>query len=171
MFKSPGFTLMELTITLAILMIMFTLALPLYHQFMASMELKNTPQLLTIHIQKAKYDAILRHKSVVLCPSVDLSICNSNWDTRLISFVDTNHNLQRESDEEILTNIELNHRYGSLKFQKFGKKLNSIVFQGDTGLPRESNGSFTYCSYNQLKNFKLVLSKMGHVRLEELQNC
>lgn len=40
MFKSPGFTLMELTITLAILMIMFTLALPLYHQFMASMELK-----------------------------------------------------------------------------------------------------------------------------------
>lgn len=121
MFKSPGFTLMELTITLAILMIMFTLALPLYHQFMASMELKNTPQLLTIHIQKAKYDAILRHKSVVLCPSVDLSICNSNWHTRLISFVDTNHNLQRESDEEILTNIELNHHYGSLKFQKFGK--------------------------------------------------
>lgn len=171
MFKSPGFTLMELTITLAILMIMFTIALPLYHQFMASIELKNTPRLLTIHIQKAKYDAILRHKSVVLCPSVDLTLCNSNWDTSLISFVDTNHNLQRESDEEILTNVELNHRYGSLKFQKFGKKLNSIVFQGDTGLPRESNGSFTYCSYHQLKNFKLVLSKMGHIRLEDLKNC
>lgn len=171
MFKSPGFTLMELTITLAILMIMFTIALPLYHQFMASVELKNTPRLLTIHIQKAKYDAILRHKSVVLCPSVDLTLCNSNWDTSLISFVDTNHNLQRESDEEILTNVELYHRYGSLKFQKFGKKLNSIVFQGDTGLPRESNGSFTYCSYDQLKNFKLVLSKMGHIRLEDLKNC
>ncbi|WP_336040445.1 GspH/FimT family pseudopilin [Acinetobacter calcoaceticus] len=171
MFKSPGFTLMELTITLAILMIMFTIALPLYHQFMASVELKNTPRLLTIHIQKAKYDAILRHKSVVLCPSVDLTLCNSNWDSSLISFVDTNHNLQRESDEEILTNVELNNRYGSLKFQKFGKKLNSIVFHGDTGLPRESNGSFTYCSYDQLKNFKLVLSKMGHIRLEDLKNC
>ncbi|EOZ4513049.1 fimbrial biogenesis protein FimT, partial [Acinetobacter baumannii] len=23
----------------------------------------------------------------------------------------------------------------------------------------------------QLKNFKLILSKMGHVRLEELKNC
>ncbi|USP41101.1 GspH/FimT family pseudopilin [Acinetobacter sp. XS-4] len=171
MFKSPGFTLMELTITLAILMIMLTLAVPLYHQFMASLELKNTPQLLTIHIQKAKYDAILRHKSVVLCPSVDLTLCNSNWNTSLISFVDTNHNLQRESNEEILTNVELNNRYGSLKFQKFGKKLNSIVFQGDTGLPRESNGSFTYCSYDQLKNFKLVLSKMGHTRLEDFKNC
>jgi hypothetical protein len=33
---------------------------------MASVELKNSPRLLTIHIQKAKYDAILRHKSVVL---------------------------------------------------------------------------------------------------------
>lgn len=171
MFKSPGFTLFELAITLAILMIMVIIALPLYHQFMASVELKNVSRLLTIHIQKAKYDAILRHKSVVLCPSVDLSICNSNWDTSLISFVDTNHNLQRESNEEILSNTELAHHYGSLKFQKFGKKLNSIVFQGDTGLPRESNGTFTYCSYNQLKNFKLVLSKMGHTRLEDLKNC
>ncbi|MFW2710877.1 fimbrial biogenesis protein FimT, partial [Acinetobacter baumannii] len=27
------------------------------------------------------------------------------------------------------------------------------------------------CSYDQLKNFKLILSKMGHVRLEELKNC
>ncbi|MDA0613469.1 fimbrial biogenesis protein FimT, partial [Acinetobacter baumannii] len=32
-------------------------------------------------------------------------------------------------------------------------------------------GSFIYCSYDQLKNFKLILSKMGHVRLEELKNC
>ncbi|MDD9314687.1 GspH/FimT family pseudopilin [Acinetobacter lactucae] len=171
MFKSLGFTLLELTITLAILMIMITIALPLYHQFMASVELKNSSRLLTIHIQKAKYDAILRHKSVVLCPSVDLSICNSNWDTSLISFVDTNHNLQRESNEEILSNIELDLHYGSLKFQKFGKKLNSIVFQGDTGLPRESNGTFTYCSYKQDKNFKLILSKMGHTRFEDLKNC
>ncbi|MCG9511911.1 GspH/FimT family pseudopilin [Acinetobacter pittii] len=171
MFKTPGFTLLELTITLAILMIMATIALPLYHQFMASVELKNSSRLLTIHIQKAKYDAILRHKSVVFCPSVDLFLCNSNWDTNLISFVDTNHNLQRESYEEILSNIELDHHYGSLKFQKFGKKLNSIVFQGDTGLPRESNGTFTYCSYNQDKNFKLILSKMGHTRFEDLKNC
>lgn len=52
MFKSPGFTLLELAITLAILMIMATIALPLYHQFMASVELKNSPRLLTIHIQK-----------------------------------------------------------------------------------------------------------------------
>ncbi|WP_336166558.1 GspH/FimT family protein [Acinetobacter sp. 161(2023)] len=171
MFKSLGFTLIELTITLTILITVLTIAFPLYHQFMASVELKNTPRLLTIHIQKAKYDAILRHKSIVLCPSVDLMRCNSNWDTSLISFVDTNHNLQRESNEVILANVELNHRYGSLKFQKFGKKINSIVFQGDTGLPRESNGSFTYCSYDQLKNFKLVLSKMGHIRLEDLKKC
>lgn len=117
MFKSPGFTLLELAITLAILMIMATIALPLYHQFMASVELKNSSRLLTIHIQKAKYDAILRHKSVVLCPSVDLSTCNSNWDTSLISFVDTNQNLQRENNEEVLTNVE----FASLRFFKISK--------------------------------------------------
>ncbi|MDQ9820222.1 prepilin-type N-terminal cleavage/methylation domain-containing protein, partial [Acinetobacter bereziniae] len=66
MFKSPGFTIVELTITLVILVIMSVIAIPLYHQFMASVELKNTPRILTIHIQKAKYDAIIRHKNVVL---------------------------------------------------------------------------------------------------------
>ncbi len=40
MFKSPGFTIVELTITLVILVIMSVIAIPLYHQFMASVELK-----------------------------------------------------------------------------------------------------------------------------------
>ncbi|HCA5145343.1 TPA: GspH/FimT family pseudopilin [Acinetobacter baumannii] len=171
MFKSPGFTIVELTITLVILVIMSVIAIPLYHQFMASVELKNTPRILTIHIQKAKYDAIIRHKNVVLCPSSDQLVCNTNWDNRVISFVDNNRNLQHDLNEELLTSIDLNHHYGSMKLQRFGKKQNSIIFQGSSGLPTESNGSFIYCSYDQLKNFKLILSKMGHVRLEELKNC
>ncbi|MFI8144751.1 GspH/FimT family pseudopilin [Acinetobacter sp. ABJ_C5_2] len=171
MFRSPGFTIVELSITLVILVIMSVIAIPLYHQFMASVELKNTPRILTIHIQKAKSDAIIRHKNIVLCPSSDQLVCNTNWNNRLISFVDNNRNLQHDLNEELLTSIDLNHTYGSMKLQRFGKKQNSIVFQGSSGLPIESNGSFIYCSYDQLKNFKLVLSKMGHVRLEELQNC
>ncbi|MFI8010908.1 GspH/FimT family pseudopilin [Acinetobacter sp. ABJ_C4_1] len=171
MFRSPGFTIVELSITLVILVIMSVIAIPLYHQFMASAELKNTPRVLTIHIQKAKSDAITKHKNIVICPSSDQLVCNTNWNNRLISFVDNNRNLQHDLNEELLTSIDLNHTYGSMKLQRFGKKQNSIVFQGSSGLPIESNGSFIYCSYDQLKNFKLVLSKMGHVRLEELQNC
>jgi len=56
MFRSPGFTIVELSITLVILVIMSVIAIPLYHQFMASVELKNTPRVLTIHIKKAKSD-------------------------------------------------------------------------------------------------------------------
>lgn len=171
MFRSPGFTIVELSITLVILVIMSVIAIPLYHQFMASAELKNTPHVLTIHIQKAKSDAIIRHKNIVICPSSDQLVCHTNWNNRLISFVDNNRNLQHDLNEELLTSIDLNHTYGSMKLQRFGKKQNSIVFQASSGLPIESNGSFIYCSYDQLKNFKLVLSKMGHVRLEELQNC
>ncbi|MCE7533301.1 GspH/FimT family pseudopilin [Acinetobacter nosocomialis] len=171
MFRSPGFTIVELSITLVILVIMSVIAIPLYHQFMASVELKNTPRILTIHIQKAKSDAIIRHRNIVICPSSDQLVCNTNWNNRLISFVDNNRNLQHDLNEELLTSIVLNHTYGSMKLQRFGKKQNSIVFQGSSGLPIESNGSFIYCSYDQLKNFKLVLSKMGHVRVEELKNC
>ncbi|HAV4996178.1 MULTISPECIES: GspH/FimT family pseudopilin [Acinetobacter] len=171
MFRSPGFTIVELSITLVILVIMSVIAIPLYHQFMASVELKNTSRVLTIHIQKAKSDAIIHHKNIVLCPSSDQVICNIDWNKHLISFVDSNRNLQHDLNEELLTSIDLNHTYGSMTLQRFGKKQNSIVFQGSSGLPIESNGSFMYCSYDQLKNFKLVLSKMGHVRVEELKNC
>lgn len=171
MFRSPGFTIVELSITLVILVIMSVIAIPLYHQFMASVELKNTSRVLTIQIQKAKSDAIIQHKNIVLCPSSDQVICNIDWNKHLISFVDSNRNLQHDLNEELLTSIDLNHTYGSMKLQRFGKKQNSIVFQGSSGLPIESNGSFIYCSYDQLKNFKLVLSKMGHVRVEELKNC
>lgn len=171
MFRSPGFTIVELSITLVILVIMSVIAIPLYHQFMTSVELKNTSRVLTIHIQKAKSDAIIQHKNIVLCPSSDQVICNIDWNKHLISFVDSNRNLQHDLNEELLISIDLNHTYGSMKLQRFGKKQNSIVFQGSSGLPIESNGSFIYCSYDQLKNFKLVLSKMGHVRVEELKNC
>ena len=123
MFKAFGFTISELLIVITIFSVLIWIAIPSFQELLIKNEANQIKKVLTIHIQKAKYDAILRHKSVVLCPSVDLTLCNSNWDTSLISFVDTNHNLQRESDEEILTNVELNHRYGSLKFQKFGKKF------------------------------------------------
>ncbi|CAO99983.1 putative type IV fimbrial biogenesis protein [Acinetobacter baumannii SDF] len=160
MFKSPGFTIVELTITLVILVIMSVIAIPLYHQFMASVELKNTLRILTIHIQKAKYDAIIRHKNVVLCPSSDQLVCNTNWDNRIISFVDNNRNLQHDLNEELLASIDLNHHYGSMKLQRFGKKQNSIIFQGNSGLPIESNGSFIYCSYDQLKKREFGLSRI-----------
>lgn len=171
MFKSPGFTIVELTITLVILVIMSVIAIPLYHQFMASVELKKYAAYTHNSYTKTKYDAIIRHKNVVLCPSSDQLVCNTNWDNRVISFVDNNRNLQHDLNEELLTSLDLNHHYGSMKLQRFGKKQNSIIFQGSSGLPIESNGSFIYCSYDQLKNFKLILSKMGHVRLEELKNC
>ncbi|EJP49398.1 type II transport protein GspH domain protein [Acinetobacter baumannii Naval-18] len=96
---------------------------------MASVELKNTPRILTIHIQKAKYDAIIRHKNVVLCPSSDQLVCNTNWDNRVISFVDNNRNLQHDLNEELLTSLDLNHHYGSMKLQRFGKNKIVLFFK------------------------------------------
>ncbi len=68
MFKSPGFTIVELSITLVIIIIMSVIAIPLYHQFMASAELKNTPRVLTIHIQKAKLTRLLGIQTLFCVP-------------------------------------------------------------------------------------------------------
>lgn len=169
MFKSLGFTLIELIITCAVLSIIACFALPYYHQLMASLEFKNTPRLLTIYIQKAKYDAFTHHTNVVICPSQDLYLCNHDWDNQIISFLDKNQNLQRDSNELLLNSTEFHHKYGTLTWSGF--RHDYLVFQGNTGLPRDSNGTFSYCSFDQPQYVQLILSKMGHTRLEHPVNC
>ena len=101
---------------------MSVIAIPLYHQFMASVELKIRRVYLTIHIQKPNMTQLLGIRMLFFCPSSDQLVCNTNWDNRVISFVDNNRNLQHDLNEELLTSIDLNHHYGSMKLQRFGKK-------------------------------------------------
>ena len=46
-----------------------------------------------------------------------------------------------------------------------------IIFEGNSGLPLSSNGTFQYCSDQYHNHRKLTLSRMGHPRDEPLANC
>ena len=57
--KNNGFTLIELIVTIAVIAIIASLAMPYYHRFMAEAEAKNITRLLEFHIQKAKNSAAI----------------------------------------------------------------------------------------------------------------
>ncbi|MCH7314724.1 GspH/FimT family pseudopilin [Acinetobacter sp. ANC 3882] len=171
MFKASGFTLIELIITIGILAILCTLAIPHFHEMMISNEVNHLKKNLTIHIQKAKTDAQLYHKNVMLCPSSDFENCHKDWNKGFIGFIDTNRNHRRDHGETLLFSLPLNIKYGNLNYRAFGSTPYAIIFQAGNGLPLASNGSFIYCSESPSHHIKISLSKMGNTRTEKISSC
>ena len=166
-----GFTLVELAVTLAILCIIASMALPKFHQYMAERELQSTLSKLISASRAAKHLALIHHSNIVICPSQTLLQCeNAKWNSGFILFADRNANRQVDSNEAILTAEKLNLKYGTLDW-KGTLSLPSLSFQAMNGLPIGSNGGFYYCSLMGLRHHKLNLSKMGHTRIEYPASC
>lgn len=107
---------------------------------------------------------------MTLCASLDLINCHHNWNNGMIGFLDINNNRLRDPDEILLYAVPLNYKYGNLDWRGT-LRVNSVTFQGDTGLPRGSNGSFFYCSSSPKYHKRIRLSSMGNITPEDISTC
>lgn len=166
-----GFSILELITTVMILTILVVIFIPFYHNAKAKQEAQHIPVTLRMHLQHAKQNAVLYRNNVVICSSEDLETCSNNtWATGLISFLDVNQNRSLDQNEIILSRHSTQLRYGSLRWQG-SLNFPSVVFQGDTGLPRGSMGSFYYCSSHNAGHNKVILSSTGIARSEIISSC
>ncbi|KJV38089.1 GspH/FimT family pseudopilin [Acinetobacter brisouii] len=166
-----GFSILELMIAIIILVLLSMMVMPFYHHTKAKQESQLIPIQLSLHLQQAKQHAVLYHNNVVVCASEDFESCSrSSWATGSISFLDLNQNRSRETHEKLLNTYSMQLRYGNLRWQG---SLGSphLVFQGNTGLPRGSMGSFYYCSQYDAPHRKIILNMMGSVRHETPLSC
>ncbi|ENV38425.1 hypothetical protein F959_00481 [Acinetobacter venetianus RAG-1 = CIP 110063] len=170
MFKNLGFTMSEAIITIAIISIIAAIGIPYFNNMLISNEVNQIKKILTIYIQKAKSDAQIHHKNMTLCASTDLITCSNDWSRGFIGFFDENRNRTRERSEQILYANTIPSKYGTLDWRGT-LRVNSVTFQGDTGLPRGSNGSFFYCMNNSNNHLKVILSNMGQIRSEMVTTC
>jgi type IV fimbrial biogenesis protein FimT len=74
-----GFTLIELMITLAIVAILATVAVPSFNEAMLSSKLTTLSNNFVASAQLARSEAIKRNKAVTLCASSDGSTCTGAW--------------------------------------------------------------------------------------------
>lgn len=168
-----GLSLIELLVVIVIIAIIASLATPMYHRWRAGQEMRDVSHVIPSLVRVAKVEAFSRKHDIVLCPSVDGQQCTDHlkWEKNILMFVDVNQNRQREADEELLLNYELNIKYA--KLTRLGARhANYIMFKQSNALPQGSQGSFMYCStMDDSMHRRIVLNSSGITRIEETTNC
>lgn len=88
--RLKGFTLLELIVTVAILGIVATLALPSFNELIADNRIRAITSELHSSLLKTRSEAIKRGKPVAICASVDQLNCSdsTNWASGWIIFTD-----------------------------------------------------------------------------------
>ena len=65
---ATGVTLIELLVTLSVFSLLLTIGVPSLAGFVSSQKLDSTVQLLKDSYSQARYEAVTRQRSVILCP-------------------------------------------------------------------------------------------------------
>lgn len=157
-----GFTLFDALVALAMLAIVVGVGVPSMQHFLIENRLTLTANELVGHLRLARSEAIWRNQRVVLCPRQRTKDeCANNWAQGWMLFVDSNDNLKRDVDEQVV------RIYGPLtaniSLASAGRR--QIVFQTHGRTPG-SNATFTFCHLGSVSARQIILSASGRTRAE-----
>lgn len=159
--KSQGFTLIEMLLTLAIVAILVSMAIPRYEQFVAQQDVNRVTQQMRDHLQLARNYAQTHQTTVQLCPvngvNDAIPTCSQEtaWKAWMVAEVDDKGAVRQviARSEPILSSIQINS--GNRKMIKMNRQGGADGF----------DGTFVITS-TQLSNVdkKLTLASNGRTR-------
>lgn len=162
--KAAGFTLIEVLVALAIVAIIFAIAIPAYSSAMARTRIGIAESAIFTSVNNAVNFSFIAGSRAVLCPSNDGDSCENSydWSNGWIIFEDRNANRQRDADDRKLggydeippeLSIITSERRTRIAFQSGG---------GNFG----SNAHFKLCdNRNPQRARSLFLSNTGRLRV------
>ena len=168
--RQTAFSLIEVTIVLAILSILVSVAVPSFSSTINKSKLSNTSLELISSLSLARQHAITSSKKVHLCALTSLkpTICqqernfNANWSKGWMVFADINDNNEYDQSDTILS-ISSNTKTVNVVFNQQGR----LRFFPD-GSARSAG--FYICSKNSLDNRHIKLLYSGRARATKISN-
>jgi len=149
--KDQGFTLVGLLITISLIAIISSMAMPALADLIAYNRQQALLTKVQDAIQKARSKAVLHRQTVVLCGSSDATSCSSDWSKGWLTLVETT--------QEVLDVTQL-PTTDELRWSGFGNRRIRFYANGTSPL---SNGRFYQC-YKQRIAWQLILSRQGRLR-------
>lgn len=160
-----AFTVLELLVGLALVMILLSLA-GWYQQYQQQ---KHTGQVIIAELQQmitlAQLKALQLNSAITICPLNHSGCCSNNWSGIITVFIDVNKKHCLLSDSQILKVAAKPINKGQLNFQGFhSSQFLTLV---PLTLHEQQNGTFIYCPSNRNPaNYRgLIMSKSGRSRV------
>jgi len=156
-----GFTLVELMIILAMLVILTGFAAPSYNRLVASQRITGEVNRFVGTLHLGRSEAIMRNQRVVICQQqADSCTSNGGWQYGWFSFVDKNRSGRFDADERLLRHqAALNQ-----KVTVTSGRRSRVVFH-PSGVTPGTNATFTVChaGFPELAR-AVIISNTGRVR-------
>jgi len=159
-----GFTLYELLITMAIVVIITSIGIPNFSSLIKSSRSDNLYHNIFTLIQYTRSKAAFFASDVILCPTENKKSCHKNWSYPLMIFIDKNGNKERDQQETIDKMVTLLRKDEKVIWKAFGS-TRYIRFVSD-GSTEYQSGNLTICPANNDVKYiqKIILYKSGRAR-------
>ena len=112
MMRKNGFTIVELIVIIAILVVLVLIAIPGFSRWLPNYRLRAATRDLFSNFQHAKLTAIKRHRTCAI--SFDQDIDTTTYD--YVVYVDMGNDLELDAGDEVLTKVLFSERYEGVIF-------------------------------------------------------
>ncbi|GLK87589.1 GspH/FimT family pseudopilin [Pseudomonas turukhanskensis] len=151
---SHGLTLPELLITLCLLAIIVSIAMPSLDRHVHSNRQETQRHSLLSHLKTARSEAITGNHRVELCGSSNGQQCDHRWSEGW---------LMRNPITQTVLRFSPQPGRDQLRWTGAGQANQTIVFQAN-GTMISSNGRFVLCSAERRVAWQLVINRQGRIR-------
>ncbi|MDP1864033.1 MAG: GspH/FimT family pseudopilin [Thiobacillus sp.] len=163
--KQIGFTLIEMMITIAVLAILLSIAIPSFQTLMLDNRIAAQANQLITAFNYGRSEAVKRAAPATVCPTNGGAACagSTNWSTGWLVFADANNNGTVDANEDIL------RVWPALDN---GNTLNSgaktrVTFTA-TGFATGFNDTFSLCDKRGVPNSRAtILNAMGRAYVKK----